>query len=252
MNNIKGFSLVELSIVLVILGLLVGGIMTGQNLIRAAELRSVPEEYKKWQIAIKLFQDKYFALPGDMQNATAFWNPATNCGATGGVALTGGTCNGNADGVMQQGESFYAWHHLANAGLITGEFSGLTGPADNGRDAVSGWNVPQAKLRSDAGWCLVYSGGGYEFNLNYQNVISIGSTADNNQFCTDHNIFIFAPEEAWGLDTKLDDGMPAKGKVIAHETISCTDAGTDMDKMDAVYSLSDDRDLCNLIFMQSY
>lgn len=251
-KNKKGFSLVELSIVLVILGLLVGGIMTGQNLIRAAELRSVTTEFQKIQTAVNLFREKYFALPGDMRNATQFWDAATNCTATGGVKLSGGTCNGGGDGIISQRESFYAWHHLAQAGFITGEYSGLSGPADNNRDAVSGFNVLQAKLRSDAGWCMFYGGGGYEFNLDYSKVFTIGSTADNNQFCADHNIFVLKPEESWGIDTKIDDGMPAQGKVIAHETLACTDAATDMTKYDAVYSLSNDNVVCNLIFLQAY
>ena len=75
------FSLVELSIVLVILGLLTGGILTGQNLIRAAELRSVVTEFQTYQTAVMTFRDKYFALPGDMTNATDFWGEMTNCGA---------------------------------------------------------------------------------------------------------------------------------------------------------------------------
>ncbi|MBY6117485.1 prepilin-type N-terminal cleavage/methylation domain-containing protein [Mameliella alba] len=69
----SGFSLVELSIVLVILGLLIGGVLTGQNLIRAAELRSVMTEFKTYQTAVMTFRDKYFALPRDMTNATDFF-----------------------------------------------------------------------------------------------------------------------------------------------------------------------------------
>ncbi|MBN9993879.1 prepilin-type N-terminal cleavage/methylation domain-containing protein, partial [Listeria monocytogenes] len=71
-----GFSLIELSIVLVILGLLTGGILAGQSLIRAAELRSVGEEYQKNRTAVATFRDKYFAIPGDMTNATSFWGLA--------------------------------------------------------------------------------------------------------------------------------------------------------------------------------
>lgn len=65
----RGFSLVELSIVLVILGLLTGGILAGQSLIRAAELRSVTTEYGRWVTAMHSFRDKYMAIPGDMRDA---------------------------------------------------------------------------------------------------------------------------------------------------------------------------------------
>lgn len=57
----RGFSLVELSIVLVILGLLTGGILAGQSLIRAAELRAVSTEYSRYATAVQSFRDKYFA-----------------------------------------------------------------------------------------------------------------------------------------------------------------------------------------------
>ena len=77
----RAFSLVELSIVLVILGLLVGGVLSGQSLIAAAALRSVTTQEARWVAATQTFRDKYFALPGDMNNATSFW----------------GRMNGNAD-----------------------------------------------------------------------------------------------------------------------------------------------------------
>ncbi|MGB1539971.1 MAG: prepilin-type N-terminal cleavage/methylation domain-containing protein, partial [Rickettsiales bacterium] len=55
----RGFSLVELSIVLVILGLLTGGILGGQSLIRAAEMRAIATEYDAWKTAVNVFKDKY-------------------------------------------------------------------------------------------------------------------------------------------------------------------------------------------------
>ncbi|PZP85253.1 MAG: hypothetical protein DI582_06390 [Azospirillum brasilense] len=120
----NGFSLVELSIVLVILGLLTGGILGGQALIRAAELRSVTSEYTRWVTATQTFRDKYFALPGDMSNATAFWGtqdptPATCATTPSSSALT---CNGSGDGLINptsspgSNELFRFWQHLAMPG----------------------------------------------------------------------------------------------------------------------------------------
>ena len=131
---LSAFSLVELSIVLVILGLLVGGILSGQSLIRAAELRSFTTEYSKYVAAVNSFKDKYFQLPGDMPNATSFWGAAHATPATCLTTVGTGsqTCNGDGNGSIsnaaaasQYGEEYTFWQHLANAGLIEGSYTGI-------------------------------------------------------------------------------------------------------------------------------
>ena len=72
----SAFSLVELAIVLVILGLLTGGILSGQALIAAAEVRKAATQFTRYQAAVWTFRDKYFAMPGDMTNADKFWTAA--------------------------------------------------------------------------------------------------------------------------------------------------------------------------------
>ena len=94
----QAFSLVELSIVLVILGLLVGGVLSGQSLIRAAELRSVTRDITRYTTATYTFRDKYFSIPGDMTSATSFWG-TDNVSCPNGGGSTG-TCNGNGDGAI--------------------------------------------------------------------------------------------------------------------------------------------------------
>ena len=94
----SGFTLVELSIVLVILGLLVGGVLTGQSLIHAAELRAVTTEHDKFVTAINTFRDKYMALPRRMSNAVRYWG-----------AMDGGT----ADGIDSDCQKF---HECWNSG----------------------------------------------------------------------------------------------------------------------------------------
>src|ERR1019366_6843373 len=67
-----GFTLIEMSIVLVIIGLIVGSVLVGRDLIRAAELRSVISEVEKYKTAVMTFKGKYDCLPGDCANATTF------------------------------------------------------------------------------------------------------------------------------------------------------------------------------------
>ncbi len=129
-NRERAFSLVELSIVLVILGLLAGGVLSGQALIRAADTRSVIADAQRYATALNSFRDKYFSMPGDMSNATQFWRFAGTTSTPGCITNSGsveadpGTCDGNGDGVISNaaaanatGESFQAWKQLALAGL---------------------------------------------------------------------------------------------------------------------------------------
>lgn len=123
----RGFSLVELSVVLVILGLLVGGILAGQSLIHAAELRSINANAQKFITATHAFRDKYMALPGDMPNATAFWGainatPAT-CAATN-LYTGNATCDGDGNGLIENFEaSKFFWSQLTLAGLLEGKYT---------------------------------------------------------------------------------------------------------------------------------
>jgi prepilin-type N-terminal cleavage/methylation domain-containing protein len=216
-----GFSLIELSIVLVILGLLTGGILAGQSLIRAAELRSVTSDVVRYSTAIQTFRDKYFALPGDMRNATSFWQSAGGDGSNAACdALVSSSspavCNGNGDGAIEGNgainfnERFYAWKELANAGLVEGTYQGRSNAGSGSPIIAPGIDTPRPKL-SNTGYTFAYAtaqygntevyDGPYGFNTIYiQPANASGSRP-------------FRPEEAWNIDTKLDDGKPAYGKL---------------------------------------
>jgi prepilin-type N-terminal cleavage/methylation domain-containing protein len=252
-----GFSLVELSIVLVILGLLVGGVLTGKSLIRAAELRAVTTEFASYQAAIQTFKDKYQALPGDMNNATKFWGaePVANCpGDETTPSTTTATCNGNGDGVVTWyeaaaglgGESHRLWQHLANAGLITGTYTGTHSAGTcNGTGACNitlGVNAPASRL-GQAGWSL---GGGanpvYLFpNKNPFNNLFFGAVLTYSTEAALTNT------EAWGIDKKIDDGMPARGNINTFNN-STRPLCASSDALDAEYQINTDDIACGLIF----
>lgn len=220
------FSLVELSIVLVILGLLTGAILTGQSLIRAAELRSVVADVSRYKAAALSFRDQYMALPGDFSDATRFWLSAGGDGANAACLQAQtqhnkATCNGNDDGKIQNlpgytyYERFLAWKHLANAGLIEGSYLGRTaGAAQTYVQSVSE-NVPSSKLRN--GFYDIFNETG-AYNINYsasdwdRNFISVyGNTSTTG---------ILLPEEAWNIDSKMDDGSPVYGNIISTQKSS--------------------------------
>ena len=214
-NN--AFSLVELSIVLVILGLLVGGILAGQSLIHAAELRSASSEFQRYQTAIYAFRDKYFSLPGDMPNAYSFWGASLGCTNT----ISSAGCNGNADGQIghNTSEMYRLWQHLTSAGLIEGSYSGV---APSANVATPGTEVPASRL----------AGGGY--NLSYvtpSSYLAWANTTAANWLTLGQQISnlpisgVLIPEDAWNLDQKMDDGLPATGRLAGGRGIggpACT------------------------------
>lgn len=212
----KAFSLVELSIVLVILGLLVGGVLSGQALIRGAELRSVTTEYQRYSTAIGTFRDKYFALPGDMSNAASFWTTTTSGDGDGQIENTA---------VATTNEISLFWIHLANAALIEGAYTNVANTT-----LTAGTNNPKARL-SNAAWniaglaTIAITGVGTPvagatvpaattfFTNTYGNTFLFGS-GTNALLPTG----VLKSEEAWNIDTKMDDGKPDVGTVTTLES----------------------------------
>jgi len=116
-NRQAGFTLIEIAIVLVIIGLLLGGVLKGQELITSARVRNLISTQDGIKAAYFGFQDRYRALPGDYSGANAFANIPNMVGATFG---------GNGDGrIIDAGganEQTLAWMHLSNAGFLTGAY----------------------------------------------------------------------------------------------------------------------------------
>lgn len=234
-----GFTLVELSIVLVILGLLVGGVLTGQSLIRASELRSITTQYNAYVTAVNAFKDKYFALPGDMTNAQSFWGiahatPAT-CATTVGTGTQ--TCNGDGNGAVSGTTEIYRfWQHLANAGLIEGTYSGVAATTPNsaaGKMSGTNWYVDNWGTTSS--FAQVFDG-------TINNMLTISRTGSNAMF--------LKPDEVWNIDMKIDDGKPATGKVVLRTTwalASCTDSSATT-ALGAIYLLNITNEACAPLF----
>ena len=117
-RNQAGITLLELTIVLVIVGLLLGGVLTGQVLIDSAKIKNFETDFKNLQLFIYGYQDKYRAIPGDDLNVVAHVGGILATTPTG---LQGnGVINGNWNSTISTDESFLFWQHIRLAGLVSG------------------------------------------------------------------------------------------------------------------------------------
>jgi len=156
-----GFTLIELAIVLVIIGLLLGGVLKGQELINSAKAKSIAGDFKNAQIFIYGYQDKFKALPGDDASVIA------HVGNTATLATTGGTVgNARIDGVWDSStltdESALFWQHVRLAGFATGPTSTtdanyLPRNSDNGRIGVQSMGAGFTTITGMTGLYVVCS-----------------------------------------------------------------------------------------------
>jgi prepilin-type N-terminal cleavage/methylation domain-containing protein len=251
-----GFTLIEMAVVLVIIALILGSIITVQSMITRAQVRAVIGEYDRYIKAVKEFEDKFATLPGDMPNATDFWGvqsiPVGGCPngilATTDIPLDTATCNGNGDGrigysdengslgifvvdpsgVKRHYETWRAWQHLANAGLLDGRYTGrYTRNAEVGTGqgtSVPGINVPGSEIKT-AGWSLTYyqdiNGWMYTWPDSYGHIMSYGGQKTD-YITADAGI---TASQASEIDRKIDDSHPAYGKVRAWRSLTITGGG---------------------------
>ena len=115
----SGFTLIEIAIVLVIIGLLLGGILKGQELINSARVKSLAADFRNVPVFIYGYQDKFKALPGDDAAAVAHVGNSGILATTGGPTGNG-VIGGAWDSIIQTDESYLFWQHVRMAGLAPG------------------------------------------------------------------------------------------------------------------------------------
>ncbi|MDR0563412.1 MAG: prepilin-type N-terminal cleavage/methylation domain-containing protein [Azoarcus sp.] len=200
--NQKGFTLVEIAIVLVIIGLLLGGVLKGQELINSAKVKSLAQDFRNTQTILYAYQDKYRALPGDDGRAASHVCPASTPTCT-----TNGDANGAIDGdwnatAAANTDSIRFWQHVRFANLASGA-----------TDTAAAEFLP---LNSEGGRIGIQAGG---------TAAPLG-VPGSNVICSAGIPGKFIRQ----LDGMLDDGNPETGSLRAStDTASAAVAVADLD-----------------------
>lgn len=224
----RGFTLTELAIVTIIIGLLLGGIMGGGAILKSSELKSVGADMQMYKMAVNTFHQQYFGLPGDISNAEDFWGTdSAGCPDGGGT----GTCNGDGDGTWSTDgkEGLRGWQQMGLAGVISSSYAGALASGD----LVLNTHIPSSKV----------SGGGYVMrNLQgYSKTLNAlefgGVVAGGGDLYVDGPLL--SPEDAISIDVKFDDGVANTGDIFGIG-VGCTgQANTHATGADYDLSLTD-------------
>ena len=114
-----GFTLVEIAIVLVIIGLLLGGVLKGQELVNNAKVKNLANDFRAVSSFVYAYQDRFRAMPGDDGVASTHVNGGQNPTTPAGT-ISNARINGDWNSVTQTDESYRFWNHVRLAGLATG------------------------------------------------------------------------------------------------------------------------------------
>lgn len=135
-----GFTLVEIAIVLVIIGLLLGGVLKGQEMINSAKVKNLANDFRSIPLFIYGYQDKFKRLPGDDSAVVTHLGATATAASTPAGSLGNGVIEGDWNSTTMSDESVLFWQHIRLAGLVTGstDFSteakaGLPANAEGGR-----------------------------------------------------------------------------------------------------------------------
>lgn len=237
----KGFTLVELAIVMIIIGLLIGGILKGQELINNSRVTATVSQAKAVEAGISGFRDKYAGFPGDiaapvarLQNCVAGSLCANAGDGDGRIEAATATDPGAVNGATN--ESTVSFIHLAAAGMIGGVNS-----------AAAAINTPTQSNPAtpiDGAWQLGFSDGtgtarigaaALEAGHYIVGLATVGAVAAAANAP-------FNPAQAANIDTKLDDGRADAGTVRG---IGANAAATDCANA-GVYQSSQGGKLCGL------
>ncbi len=272
----KGFSLIELSMVLVVIALVTAGIMGGKYLIRSAEVNGMVAEVHYYKSAINTFEYNYNALPGDMRNAYEFWGAECDASVS--------ACNGNGDGKIAYGnEDGMAWQHLQLAGYLGAKYT-TVGAVEQQEpaiyamlkvrdafsiaakvveevvgvpDAYAGCviypnidpiDLPTSDVMPEGGYWLVETEGDGDTFINSNSTGKVEGNALHFGSVSSGLIRggLLSPAEAQSVDWKYDDGLAASGQIMGKNSFGTS--GCLQNSADSGYKLKNTGFDCYSVF----
>jgi prepilin-type N-terminal cleavage/methylation domain-containing protein len=239
----QAFSLLELAIALIIIGLLIGAIAGLHSYTRNARITTMMSEGQVLISAFNQFQTRYKAPPGDFINANGVWPGAGNGDGNGLIRATG-AAPGNRD------EWFYTFQHLGLSGFIQGSYTGATTGGPGTYSAKIGTNVPGTSIdksaflfdHPDATDGFV-SGDPLYFDGTYGNLLRVAGLNDNATSIPDQPFI--SGKQALQIDDKYDDGKPGLGNIMAPKASALANCASS-DIATAAYLATSDDTTCYL------
>ena len=201
MKKNSGFTLIELSMVLTVIGLVVAAVLSADSLINNARLKSLMAEVKEYQSSLRQFESSYGGLPGDINDASTYFS---------------GVSDGNGNDQIEpetSDEAFEAISQLEAAGLISGSFTGLWGSGFVAQINNSTGNIPSSSSLEGAGiYVKCCSQTDYARDLLFNNHVSVFAISASD---ATRRVGVISPVDARAIDQKIDDANPDQGFVGA-------------------------------------
>jgi prepilin-type N-terminal cleavage/methylation domain-containing protein len=203
----RGFTLVETSMVLVMISFLLSSMAFGISLVKNAQLRTIVFDFRTLDSAVKAFQLQYNYLPGDIPQATTIWPNATTLGGDGNNQINYASLS------AAPLEDTYVFQHLVLAGTLPGSYSG--GVA--GSRIQRGVNSMASKIENGA-YELIYpllaSVYTSVYNIGPGNVVQYGAIDNIGSGGGQSSGGIFNAKDAYNIDLKMDDGVASTGNLV--------------------------------------
>jgi prepilin-type N-terminal cleavage/methylation domain-containing protein len=216
MSRPSGFTLVELAIVLMIIGLLIGGILKGQELVQNARIISLARQIESYRAGVLTFQDSYSALPGDMRTpSTRLANcSASPCNVAGdGNGIIGASTQVTAGlhfPLSPTSENGNFWNHMVAAQVVSATFDKMAGDAST----IAAVQAPVGGVLSTAHISSAAVDNYPAIRGHYLLLKSPEGLSDNSFTGGMGGAYGVTPVEAFRIDRKMDDGKPFAGSVI--------------------------------------